>query len=77
MIAFPPHETGFRIDSAADTLEAFVYLTRHNLFGPLHRIPNDLGFTEPSSYRTTGDAYADEHQFFPSGLLEPVVLHIT
>jgi hypothetical protein len=76
VIAFPPYQSAFTIEPAADVLEVSVYLTRHNLFGPLHRLPKNLGFTEPTSYRTTGSEYTDEHQFFESGLLAPVVVRI-
>ncbi|TVP75166.1 MAG: hypothetical protein EA353_14480 [Puniceicoccaceae bacterium] len=70
LIAFPPYRASFEPGGAADRLHFKVFLTRENLFGPLHAHPRDQSMTAPSSYRTKGEAYRVAHQCVPSGLLE-------
>jgi hypothetical protein len=74
-LAFPPYEVECSLGEAA-TLSLEIILTRQNLFGPFHRLPKGQSFTGPESFRTRGEDYGEEHQLFPSGLLEAPILRI-
>lgn len=67
-VAFPPYAVECHFEPGSE-ISWDVILTRQNLFGPFHRLPKDQGFTGPDSFRTRGEAYSEEFQLFPSGLL--------
>ena len=75
ILAFPPYEVECGLEEA-ETLSLEIILTRQNLFGPFHRVPKMQSSTGPESFRTRGECYCEEHQFFPSGLLEAPVLRV-
>lgn len=54
---------------STESLRLDVFLTRQNMFGPLHRLPLRQTFTGPESFRTTGAAWSDAPRLYPSGLL--------
>lgn len=66
-LGFSPHLAP--VEPAADPVRLDVFLTRQNMFGPLHRLPMRQTFTGPESFRTTGAAWSDAPRLFPSGLL--------
>lgn len=70
LIGFPPYRASFKSGETVDQVDVKVYLTRENLFGPLHAYPRDQSMMDPSCYRTEGSAYREAHQCIPSGLLE-------
>lgn len=70
LIAFPPYRASFDAEADTDELHLKAYLTRENLFGPLHANPRNVSMTAPGSYRTKGAAYSQVHQCIPSGILE-------
>lgn len=73
ILAFPPHEVVCDFKENSE-VSLDVMLTRQNLFGPFHRLPKEESFTGPDSFRTRGENYCEEHQFFPSGLLDVPLL---
>ncbi|MDQ8207915.1 hypothetical protein QEH52_10360 [Coraliomargarita sp. SDUM461003] len=77
LIAFPPSRTSLPMSSNGACFKVKIYLTRQNLFGPLHRVPKEQGMTRPDSYRTVGDAYSEAYQLFPSGLLTSPIVHLS
>ncbi|MGZ0654866.1 hypothetical protein ACWPKS_04595 [Coraliomargarita sp. W4R72] len=74
MLAFPPYRAEFTASCAQPVLRIDVYLTRQNLFGPFHRLPQKSPITSPESFRTEGDEYTEEYLFFPAGLLAAPVI---
>jgi hypothetical protein len=45
-------------------------------FGPLHLVPMKQSWVGPDSFRTTGEAWSDNHQLIPAGILAaPEVRH--
>lgn len=73
LVAFPPYRSQLNT-SGTSGFELSVYLTRRNLFGPLHRYPLTEDVTSPASFRTNGDNYRKVYQLCPSGLLETPIL---
>lgn len=69
LIAFPPLHAGFT--PFAETLDVDVILTRRNTFGPLHQIPVCTPSYAPGNFVTEGEAFSQEYQLHPAGLLEP------
>lgn len=70
VLGFPPFVGNTTVLQAQASLAVEIILTRQNLFGPLHRIPLIELFTSPESFRKTGEAFSDEPQLYPSGLLQ-------
>ena len=75
MIAWQPYEADIT-EAAGTGIELDVILTRRNTFGPLHRLPLRAKNYGPNSWTTTGRAWSDDYQLYPSGLLEPLLLNI-
>ncbi len=67
-LGFSPHRA--LVQPSAEPVRLEVFLTRQNMFGPLHRLPPRQDFTGPDSFRTTGSAWSDAPRLFPSGLLD-------
>lgn len=71
-ICFPPYQA--QIPAGVDQAEVTVWLTRRNLFGPMHLIPAEQSQTGPDSFRSTGNDYQDSPVLTASGLLiEPTL----
>ena len=71
-ICFPPYQAN--IAAGVDQAEVTVWLTRRNLFGPMHLIPSEQSQTGPDSFRSTGNDYQDSPVLTASGLLiEPTL----
>jgi hypothetical protein len=66
-ICFPPYQA--QIPAGVDQAEVTVWLTRRNLFGPMHLIPAEQSQTGPDSFRSTGNDYQDSPVLTASGLL--------
>jgi hypothetical protein len=71
-ICFPPYKAN--IPAGVDQAEVTVWLTRRNLFGPMHLIPAEQSAFAPDSFRSTGDEYQDSPVVIASGLLEAPTL---
>jgi hypothetical protein len=71
-ICFPPYQA--HIPAGIEQAEVTVWLTRRNLFGPMHLIPAEQSQTGPDSFRSTGNDYQDSPVLTASGLLtEPTL----
>jgi hypothetical protein len=66
-LGFSPHRAS--VQPSAEPVRLEVFLTRQNMFGPLHRLPLRQDFTGPDSFRTTGCGWSEAPRLFPSGLL--------
>jgi hypothetical protein len=71
-LCFPPFETS--IPRNSEHAEITVWLTRRNLFGPLHIIPEEQSHIGPDSFRSSGNEYQESPVLTHSGLLQPPVL---
>ena len=67
-VPWAPFECALK-PAAADTIIAELCLTRRNTFGPLHQVPIHQPYIGPDSYRSKGEQWSDDYQFFPAGLL--------
>ena len=69
-VAFPPYRERVRwTRDEATQLDLKLYLTRRNLFGPLHQLPVEQLSTGPDSFRTEGTAFSLGVNLVPGGLL--------
>ncbi len=57
-------------------LVAELSLTRRNTFGPLHLVPREQDWIGPETFRTKGEAWSNDYQLFPAGLLAEPAIHI-
>jgi hypothetical protein len=69
VLGFSPHRAALPASPVGETPRLDVFLTRQNMFGPLHRLPMRQNSTGPASFRTTGPDWCYAPQLFPSGLL--------
>lgn len=71
-LCFPPFKT--LIPAKADNAKITVWLTRRNLFGPLHLIPSEQSHIGPDSFRSTDGEYRESPVLSNSGLLQSPIL---
>ena len=71
-LCFPPFESS--IPTNSEQAEITVWLTRRNLFGPLHLIPEEQSQIGPDSFRSSGNEYQESPVLTHSGLLHPPIL---
>lgn len=71
-LCFPPFRT--LIPSEVGQVDVTVWLTRRNLFGPLHLIPAEHSMIGPESFHSTGDEYRERPVLCNSGLLQSPIL---
>ena len=76
ILGFPPYRAELTGAEANEPARLDVFLTRQNMFGPLHRVPMRQNATGPTSFRTTGEAYSAAPQLFPTGLLQAPLLRL-
>lgn len=70
-IGWQPYETEITALLPEGTVAVEVVLTRRNVFGPLHQVPKLTAGYGPENWVTEGEAFSEEYQLIPSGLLEP------
>ncbi|MBD3173788.1 MAG: hypothetical protein GF320_01300 [Armatimonadia bacterium] len=68
-IMWQPYETEVTDLLAKGGLTVEVVLTRRNVFGPLHQLPKRVGGYGPENFISEGQAFSEEYQLYPSGLL--------
>ncbi len=75
-IAFPPFQIELgRLETGRHALDITAYGSRVNAFGAVHNSDERWTWFGPNAWRTTGDAWANEYQLKPAGLLTaPVIL---
>jgi hypothetical protein len=66
-IAWKPDE--MELPVIREALEIEAVLTRWNTFGPLHLVPPLAQAYGPMHFVTEGDAYADDCQLLPAGMM--------
>ncbi|MDB6171175.1 MAG: hypothetical protein JWL59_486 [Chthoniobacteraceae bacterium] len=77
IITWPPYEANVTtLLAETDELICDVWLTRRNTFGPLHLLPKKQSHIGPDSFRSSGAAFCEAYQLYPSGLLQIPKLHI-
>ena len=74
-LAFAPYRADIGNTRAGDTVDITVFGNRVNAFGQVHStIARGNFWYGPGAWRTGGDAWADEYQLHPMGILTaPVV----
>ena len=69
MLPWGPFEADLsRFGGTPSALDCELYLTRRNIFGPLHEVPKEQAACGPTSFRTRGDKFSEDYQLFPCGL---------
>jgi hypothetical protein len=70
-IAFAPYRAELGACLGGQPLDLTVFGNRYNAFGQLHHFSENTGhfWSGPGAWHTTGDAWADEYQLRPMGIL--------
>lgn len=63
----------FTADVDGNRCAVSVVATRRNAFGPLHLVPKRQVAYGPDHWTTSGSAWSDDYQLYPTGLLAPPV----